>query len=31
MSAFKMHLKEPGLTCSACGPFTKKHKKNTKK
>ena len=26
----EMHLKQPGFTYSACGPFTKKHRKNTK-
>ena len=25
----EMHLKQPGFTCSACGPFTK-NKENTK-
>ena len=23
----EMHLKQPGFTCSACGPFTKKKEK----
>ena len=29
----KMHLKQPGFTCSACGPYTKTKKeyKNLKK
>ena len=29
----EMHLRQPGFTCSACGPFTKKRKeyKNLKK
>ena len=31
----EMHLRQPGFTCSACGPFTKKKKskecKNLKK
>ena len=22
----EMHLKQPGFTCGACGPFTKKRK-----
>ena len=26
----EIHLKQPGFTYSACGPFTKKQKKNTK-
>ena len=26
----EMHLKQPGFTCSACGPFTKKQRKNKK-
>ena len=26
----KLHLKEPGFTCSACGPFTK-HRKRIRK
>ena len=26
----EMHLRQPGFTCSACGPFTKKKGKNTK-
>ena len=24
----EMHLKQPGFTYSACGPFTKKQRKN---
>ena len=24
----EMHLKQPGITYSACGPFTKKQRKN---
>ena len=24
----EMHLKQPGFTYNACGPFTKKQKKN---
>ena len=26
----EMHLKQPGFTYSACGPFTKKQRKNWK-
>ena len=26
----EMHLREPGFTYSACGPFTKSKKRNTK-
>ena len=26
----EMHLRQSGFTYSACGPFTKKQKKNTK-
>ena len=26
----EMHLRQPGFTYSACGPFTKKQRKNTK-
>ena len=26
----EMHLRQPAFTCSACGPFTKKQRKNTK-
>ena len=26
----EMHLKQPGLTYIACGPFTKTQRKNTK-
>ena len=26
----EMHLWQPGFTYSACGPFTKKQRKNTK-
>ena len=26
----EMYLKQAGFTCSACGPFTKKQRKNTK-
>ena len=26
----EMHLKQPGFTSSACGPFTKKQRKHTK-
>ena len=26
-----MHLKQPGFTYSACGPFTKKNKERTEK
>ena len=26
----EMHLKQPGFTYSACGPFTKKQRKNSK-
>ena len=26
----EMHLKQPGLTYSSCGPFTKKQRKNSK-
>ena len=26
----EMHLRQPGFKHSACGPFTKKQKKNTK-
>ena len=26
----EMHLKQLGFACSACGPFTKKQRKNTK-
>ena len=25
----EMHLRQPGFTYSACGPFTKKQRKNT--
>ena len=24
----EMHLRQPGFTCSACGPFIKKRKKS---
>ena len=27
----EMHLRQPGFTYSACGPFTKKKKKKEKK
>ena len=26
----EMHLRQAGFSCSACGPFTKKQRKNTK-
>ena len=26
---FEMHLQQPGFTYSACGPLTKKQRKNT--
>ena len=26
----EMHLKQPGFTYNACGPFTKNNKKNSK-
>ena len=26
----EMHLKQPGFTYNACGPFTEKQKKNSK-
>ena len=26
----EMHLRKPRFTCSTCGPFTKKQRKNTK-
>ena len=26
----EMHLRQPGFTYSACGPFKKKKKRNTK-
>ena len=26
----EIHLRQPGFTYSACGPFTKKQRKNTK-
>ena len=26
----EMHLRQPGFTYSACGPFTKNKEKNTK-
>ena len=27
----EMHLRQPGFTCSACGPFTKKKKERIEK
>ena len=27
----EMHLRQPGFTCSACGPFTKKQKNKKQK
>ena len=26
----EMHLRQPGFTCSDCGPFHRKQRKNTK-